>query len=410
MHVLLVADGRSPITRSWVMGLHALDYRVTLISTYPCQPPEGVAEMVVLPIAFARLAGSQVNTLSTATEPSNGSPRLVSRFRDVFMWARYRLGPLTTAWYARRYRAVLKTTQPDVVHALRIPFEGMLATYTPPEIPLVVSIWGNDITFHAEGSAAMRRATLRTLRRANGLHADALRDLRLGKQWGFAPEGPTLCVPGGGGIDLGELHRQSALAVGWLGEEIPADAPLIINPRGFRPGSVRNDVFFKSIPYVLERNKDVLFLCAGMAGQPEALQWVETLQLAKHVRLLPFLSQGQLWNLFMRARASVSISSHDGTPNSLLEAMACGCLPIAGDIESLREWITPGVNGLLVEPSKPQALAEAVLLALESKDLRESAAERNLQIIKERAEVSLVRAQVAVFYQRLVGRGTEPFS
>ena len=104
----------------------------------------------------------------------------------------------------------------------------------------------------------------------------------------------------------------------------------------------------------------------------------------------------------MRAEVSVSVSAHDGTPNSLLEAMACGCFPIAGDIESIREWITPGVNGLLVEPSKPQALAEAILLALDHPELRSSAAEANLKIIQQHAEVNLVRSQIQVFYKRLI--------
>ncbi len=82
--------------------------------------------------------------------------------------------------------------------------------------------------------------------------------------------------------------------------------------------------------------------------------------------------------------------------------MACGCFPIAGDLESLREWITPGVNGLLVEPTKPPALAEAVLQALDQPALRLKAKEINLGLIRERAEVNLVRSQIEVFYQRMV--------
>ena len=46
--------------------------------------------------------------------------------------------------------------------------------------------------------------------------------------------------------------------------------------------------------------------------------------------------------VFQGARVAVSPSTHDGTPNTLLEAMSCGSFPVAGDIESLREWIEPG--------------------------------------------------------------------
>jgi hypothetical protein len=41
--------------------------------------------------------------------------------------------------------------KPDIVHALRIPFEGMLATAAQLPIPLAVTIWGNDLTLHAAG-------------------------------------------------------------------------------------------------------------------------------------------------------------------------------------------------------------------------------------------------------------------
>ena len=178
---------------------------------------------------------------------------------------------------------------------------------------------------------------------------------------------------------------------------------MVFNPRGFRPGSVRNDVFFQSIPLVLERMPKVFFVCTAMAGQAEALKWVQQLKLERHIRLLPFLLQPQLWDLFVRSNAFVSVSAHDGTPNSFLEGIACGCFPVVGDIESLREWVTPGVNGFLVEPDKPQALADALVIALDNPDLLAGASEKNLQIIRQRAEAGLVRAQIEIFYQRLAG-------
>jgi glycosyltransferase involved in cell wall biosynthesis len=181
---------------------------------------------------------------------------------------------------------------------------------------------------------------------------------------------------------------------------------MVVNPRGFRPGSVRNDVFFQAIPLVLERKPKAFFVCTGMAGQPEALHWVQQLKLDGHIRLLPYLPQPQLWDLFVRANVFVSVSAHDGTPNSFLEGIACGCFPIVGDIESLREWVTPGVNGFLVEPDKPQALADALGIALDNPDLLAGAAEKNLQLIRQRAEAGMVRAQIEIFYQRLVGKGT----
>lgn len=398
MHVMIVADGRSPIARRWVQTLQALNHRVTLVSTYPCEELPGVEAQHVLPVAFAGMAGSQARKSGKNQSPAR---KAVSRYRNILQSWRYRLAPFTLPGYGRQLRELVKTAQPDLVHALRIPFEGMLASYTPDDTPLAVSIWGNDLTLHAHGSRRMADWTRRTLQRANGLHADAQRDLRLAQQWGLRPNTPTLEAPGSGGVDIAEINRvddrQPLPVLGFA----PSDRPLVVNPRGFRPGSVRNDVFFQAIPLVLQRMPNALFACAGMQAQEEALEWVRRLHIESHVVLMPYLSQPQLWNLYHRAPVMVSISSHDGTPNSLLEAMAAGCFPIAGDIESLREWITPGINGLLVEPTKPQGLAEALLLALNTPTLRQQAAEINLQLVRQRADILLVRSQIEVFYQRL---------
>jgi glycosyltransferase involved in cell wall biosynthesis len=188
------------------------------------------------------------------------------------------------------------------------------------------------------------------------------------------------------------------VGLNWL----PENWNIVINPRGFRPGSVRNDTFFQSIPLILRQFPNTLFLCCSMAGQPEADAWLDELQIHRNTMLLPTIPQELLWSLFSRAQVTVSISEHDGTPNSLLEAMTCGCFPVAGDIESIREWITPGVNGLLVDPNNPEQLASAVISALLNEKLRSDAAEINRQIILERADSEIVRTEIEVFYNQFV--------
>lgn len=409
MHILLVADGRSPNTHRWVQAVTAQGHRITLVSSFPCQPVPGVEADVIMPVAFGAMAGRQgpAHTASTASpRPANPIRAAVRAFRAPFLAGRYLLGPLTLAWYGPRFRRFVQRVQPDLVHALRIPYEGMLAAYTPPGVPMAVSIWGNDLTLHARGSAAMARRTRGCLARADALLADAGRDIRLGRAWGFSAAKLSLVVPGSGGIDLAEIERTRLNARQGVYEAaletLPPDTPLVFNPRGFRTGSVRNDTFFQAIPLVLERRPGVAFACAAMAGQPEALRWLDQLNLHGKVELLPLLPQAHVWRLFLRAQISASISQHDGTPNSLLEAMALGCFPIAGDIESLREWITPGVNGLLVPPDSPTALAEAILLALDSPALRQRAAAENARIIGQRAEAGVVGAKIEALYQQLI--------
>ena len=106
-------------------------------------------------------------------------------------------------------------------------------------------------------------------------------------------------------------------------------------------------------------------------------------------------------DVFRAAQVLVSPSTHDGTPNSLLEGMACGCFPVAGDLDSIREWITPNVNGLLVDAGDPSALAAAILRGLNEPALRKQAAAENASIIATRAEYTSNMARAAAFYEKL---------
>jgi glycosyltransferase involved in cell wall biosynthesis len=201
-------------------------------------------------------------------------------------------------------------------------------------------------------------------------------------------------LPGAGGIQLDVFHPTAEMS-----EAI--HPPWVINPRGIR-AYIRNEPFFKAIPLVLAQEPETQFICTGMAGQPQAEGWVRQHQVADNVQLLGLQTRQQMAELFRRAQVSVSPSVHDGTPNTLLEAMACGTFPVAGDLESLREWITPGVNGLLVDPDDPEALAKAILQALQQPDLRRQARKINTRLVEERAEYGQVMHLAAGFYEQLV--------
>jgi glycosyltransferase involved in cell wall biosynthesis len=286
--------------------------------------------------------------------------------------------------------------KPDLVHALRIPFEGMMAADAYNGTPLIVSTWGNDFTLHAPSTRLMSHYTRWTMQVADAVHADCHRDIRLAREWGFGQGKPVLVAPGNGGIRTDIFYPP----------ERPVEEPVSINPRGFRP-YVRNDVFFKAIPLVLAKQPQAKFLFTLMAGEPQALQWIQELNISQAVELLPPLSHPKMAESFRRAQIVASPSIHDGTPNTLLEGIACGCFPVAGDLESIREWITPHENGLLFDPTDPKSIADAILTAIENKNLRGNAAGLNHNIIVERAEYRHNMERATEFYKRISGRSTD---
>jgi len=397
MRLLFIADGRSPIALNWAAHFVQAGHEVHWVSTYPCQIDLPLASLTIVPAAFGEIAGE------LGESRQGQKSRLLRRIVPVKARTALRqwLGPLTLPRAARRLRGVIASLQPDLIHAMRIPYEGMLVTQALPgrsedskQPPVLISVWGNDIILHARANPWMGHLTRRTLQRADALHTDCQRDQRLAGEWGFDRGKPALVLPGNGGIHLELFH--------------PAEHPAqeaqkfkIINPRGFR-SYVCNEAFFRAIPTVLARFPQAHFFCPAMAGEVQAERWVAELGISGSVSLLPRQTRPQLADLFRQAQVVVSPTTHDGTPNTLLEAMACGCFPVAGDIESLREWITPGVNGLLTAPDDPRALAGAVVQALDNPTLRASAAAYNQRLVAERAEYEKSMRQAEKFYQELI--------
>jgi glycosyltransferase involved in cell wall biosynthesis len=403
MKILVVADGRSPITRNWVKDLIACGHSVVLVSTFPSDQIAGTDHHYVLPVCFARFAGGQTSDNKGQQKQSVGLiKRIIQRYRGLFQTFRYSLGPLTFPFYRRQLGKIIQDTQPDLVHALRIPFEGMFAFRAlPKKMPFVVSIWGNDLTLHAPKSKRMGCLTRQVLKRTDGLIVDVERDVALAHQWGYAQAKPVMVALTSGGIDF-ERMKQARIQVPDFVELFP-EGLWVINPRGIRPGYIRNDTFFAAAALVIETiDMPVYFLCPSMAGQPEAETWVQQFDLQRHVRLLPYLSQEELWYLFSQSAVMVSPSVHDGTPNSLLEAMVMGAFPVVADLDSLREWVNNGKNGLLFDVNSPQALADAILQALSDEDLRNRAALSNYAMVYERASRERIRELRERFYRQIL--------
>lgn len=382
MRLLFVTDARSPISQNWIRHFIERGDEVYIASTFEWDvtgiPPE---QTVFTPVAFSAAK-------KRTSAPSSASSRTLSLRTKIRQW----LGPVTIPASARKLRNFIKAVQPDIIHAMRVPYEGMLTASAlqglAPCPSFVVSIWGNDFTLHAPSTPLMKYYTRKTMRLVDGLHSDVERDIRLAREWGLGEEKPTLVAPGNGGIRGDVFYPPKDLV----------KSPVIINPRGVRP-YVRNDSFFKAIPLVLAKRPDAKFQCTGMQNESQALSWVRELNIESAVELLPSFPHEKMGEVFRGAQIVVSPSIHDGTPNTLIEAMACGCFPVAGDLESIREWITHGQNGLLFDSNSPQSIADAILLGLEREDLRTDAAGLNRNIISTRAEFEMNMKRVEEFYE-----------
>lgn len=408
MRICFIADIRSPIAQNWIGYFIKNGNDVQVISSYPCDTellPGAVIHPV--PIALACLSKishsgtvdsrARVNNLKHILAPLH-SGRLSGVTRKSFEW----LASFELIRHTSRIRGLITDFQPDIVHAMRIPFEGIMAVKaTPPDVPVLASVWGNDFTLHGR-NPVIRRQIKTTLQRITAIHTDCYRDLRLAQKWGYSDKKPSIVLPGAGGVQLNIFFPGEGNTRLLTDFDIPLDFPRIINPRGIR-GYVRNDIFFQAIPCVLKHHPKACFICTGMQGNPVVEKWIRQFGIEDNVRLLPKVQRSQMAELFRIAHISVSPSLHDGTPNTLLEAMACGCFPVAGNnVESIEEWIEHGTNGFLCDANSHTSLADAISAAIDNTELRDKARAYNFALVMKRAEYQSVMHQAEQFYVDIV--------
>ncbi len=104
------------------------------------------------------------------------------------------------------------------------------------------------------------------------------------------------------------------------------------------------------------------------------------------------LPHAEVMQLLRRSRFYLSATRSDGTALSLLEAMACGCVPVVSNIVSNRSWVLDGVNGFLFRHGSQ--LREILERTAGTDDARlEKMRQVNRDIVRERADYRRRMAQ-----------------
>jgi len=83
-------------------------------------------------------------------------------------------------------------------------------------------------------------------------------------------------------------------------------------------------------------------------------------------------------------------SYHEGTPKSVLEAMAIGRPIITTDAPGCRETVVNGVNGFLVPVKSSEHLAKKMMWMIENKSQSEAMGRESLRICREKYDVNKV--------------------
>jgi glycosyltransferase involved in cell wall biosynthesis len=395
LRVLIVAETRSPTTFGWVNAVRSAG--VIVIGPDGREWPDhpGAAD------GDRGLRNSVNRRLLAFSKATPGRLKVAQKLQRS-------VGPSLARRRGRRLRAVIRAVQPDLVHALRIPYEAVTAAAACPlDVPLAVSVWGNDLTLQTVNPLT-GKATRKVLARTDLLFADCQRDLDLARDWDLRPVAATSLQPGGGGIDLAPFAEP--VRPGNLPDTIPVEPGdrLAVNVRGLRE-YVRNQTLLDALARLSpEIDPRVKFVFADIPPAARIREEISRHPMSGRIVATGKLSAAEVTLLMLQAEVSLSITDHDGTPNSLLESMAAGAIPVCGDLPSIREWIEPGKNGFLASPHSPGDVAQAISRALHLSPADRAAMIRaNRQVVAARAERRSTGQLAADCYRSVVAQYAE---
>ena len=163
------------------------------------------------------------------------------------------------------------------------------------------------------------------------------------------------------------------------------------------------EIFIEAANRIGKEIEDVEFLIVG-SGPLESLvsrKCNESNGLLLH---LSYIDDSLLPAAFNSSDLYVLPSYVEGLPQSLLEAMACNTPVVASAVGGILEVVIPEETGLLVEPSNPKQIADAVNRLLKDKNLAKKFGENGRKRVEEKFSWTFIAQQTKQLYERLLSK------
>jgi glycosyltransferase involved in cell wall biosynthesis len=185
--------------------------------------------------------------------------------------------------------------------------------------------------------------------------------------------------------------------------EVPAEA-LVIGAVGRLEEQKGHAHLLAALPEVRREIPGLVVLLVGEGRRQEDLQrQVRNLGLESTVRFLG--TRRDLPEIFRALDLFVQPSLWEGLPLALLKAMGAGLPVVATRVSGSREAIVDGVNGCLVPPGDPEALARAILKLHRQPEARRRLGDAARRTVAERYSLEAMLKRLEELYLDLGRRG-----
>lgn len=159
-------------------------------------------------------------------------------------------------------------------------------------------------------------------------------------------------------------------------------------------------ILLKALSEVMKQFELSAVLCGDGPLRAELEREVEKYGLNDRVALPGYVPE--VWGLLKCASLFVSVSLFEGQPNTVLEAIACGCPLVVSDIPEHREFLDEK-TALLINPHDSQAIAEAIAnVLLRPEDALRRA--ENARLLAEQWSVAAIAQRYEQMYLQVLER------
>lgn len=157
-----------------------------------------------------------------------------------------------------------------------------------------------------------------------------------------------------------------------------------------------------ALPEILRRRPDTFLTIAGFGpDEPRLRAMAQELGVAGKVRFVGALPQAELPALYQRAAVFVApfvqaeSGDQEGLPVALMEAIACGCPILAGDVAGLHDMLGEQAGEVVFDPRDTAGLAVRVAETMDEPADAEARALRMSGFVRERFDWDRIAAGYA---------------
>jgi len=289
--------------------------------------------------------------------------------------------PLSIMKSIKSLKKIMSDFKPSVIHAHQANSVGFITSLAnKKKIPQVITTWGDDVLIFPKKNFVFRMLARISLNYSHAITADA----QIMKTAIEEFVGRKDVVVANFGIDIDQIE--------------PVAKENIIYSNRLHDPLYNIDQLILGVKEFLKKNTSWKLIIAGNGSMTEYLKELAEQNLpAESYEFVGFVSSEKNQSNFLKSTIFISIPNTDGTAISLLEAMAFGCLPILSDLPANKEWVTDGVNGIIVKDKNlSNALNQAMTID------RSKVQEINHSIIVKRATKQANRSLFYAIYDNLL--------